>query len=247
MGALADFIANQSVYDNSDQSDGVGRSVKRYFDRLLEVQGDQAYPAAYAAINEVQSITQDLTDYTGGTFALTVTLRNGETFTTAAIVFNAAAGVIETAIDVAATALPVTGWTNGDISVSGGILQAAGAPVVLTFDGTSVAGDNHPLTVFDEALLTGGTEPATRVTVTNEGQTTRAVWAVMDMMNITNGVLPVQGTILPMTIVGERGNMHLQPNADVLIALASQASIDDISDAVEIAILDGLRANGVAV
>lgn len=119
--------------------------------------------------NAVHTIAQDATDHTGGTFTLTITLSSGETFTTAGIAYNANAATIESAIDTAASGV-VPGWSNGHISVSGGILQAAGADVVLTFDGASVSGDpNHVLTVFDGSSLTGGTEPATRVTNTTVG------------------------------------------------------------------------------
>lgn len=162
---------------------------------------EAAIDAAADGVDEVQSIAQDDTDHTGGTFALTINLSNGESFTTAAIVFNAAAGVIETAIDVAATALPVTGWTNGDITVSGGILQAAGAAVVLTFDGASVDDLNHGLTVFDGALLTGGVEPATRVTVTTEGSAPVTGWTASDI-SVSGGILQAAGAAVVLTFDG---------------------------------------------
>lgn len=170
---------------------------------------ESAIDAAADGIDEVQSIAQDATDHTGGTFALTITLRNGETFTTAVIVFNANAATIESAIDTAATGV-VTGWTNGDISVSGGILQAAGAAVVLTFDGTSVDDDNHVLTVFDGALLTGGSEPATRVTVTTEGSLLVVGWTAGDI-TVSGGILQAAGAAVVLTFDGASvvGASHL--------------------------------------
>jgi hypothetical protein len=241
MGALTDFVANAITYDKSDQSAGIGRAVKRYFDELAKVQGDPAYPSGYAVTNEVQSMAT--ATQTAGNMTLSFTLASGETFTTASILFSAVAATIESAIDSAATTASVVGWTNGDITVSGGAVDAN--PVVFTFDGVSVAGQNHADIVLADVDGTGGAWGA--VTVTTNGQENRSAWAVMNMINVVSGTIPIQGTILPLTVDGQQGSMHLNPNADVLRALALQASIDDGSDAVETAILDGLRANGVAV
>lgn len=246
MGALNDFITNQVVYDNSDQATAIERSMKRYFDELTKIQGDPAYPAGFDVTNEIQSMATSTA--TGGTFTITIILRNGETATTAAIAFGAIASVVETAIDTAITT-EITGWTNGDISVSGGAVNVA--PVVFTYDGTSVAGQKIVLMTVDGALLTGGSEGA--VTVTTDGQTTRESWAVLRFINVIGSVTPpIQGGVVGLVVVGERGNMQLQPNADVLNALALQCALDDgVGDteiaAIEFAILDGLRANGVSV
>ena len=246
MGALNDFIANQVVYDNSDQATAVERSMKRYFDELVVLQGDPAYPAGYAVANEVQSMATG--SGSAGTFTVTVALRNGETFTTGNIAWDAIASAIETAVDTAASG-QITGWTAGDISVSGG--PPASAPVVFTYDGTSVAGQKVILMTTDDTLLTGASGA---VTVTADGQTNRSAWAVMGFMNMVAPATapPVQGLATPITVVGERGNMHLQPNADVLQAIALQAAIEDSAtgaeeSAIQTGILDGLRANGVSV
>jgi len=111
----------------------------------------------------VHTIAHDAT-IAGGNYTITVPLQNGETFTTANILYTANAATIEGAIDSAATAASVTGWTNGDISVTGG--DIATADVVLTFDGTSVAGTNHVLTtVADVDLVTGTVGTVTETTV----------------------------------------------------------------------------------
>jgi hypothetical protein len=165
---------------------------------------ETAIDAAADGQDEVQSIAQDATDHTGGTFALTIVLNTTagqETFTTAGIAFNANAATIEGAIDTAATAASITGWVNGAISVSGGILQAAGAPVVLTFDGTAVDDQPHPLVVFDGALLTGGTEPATRVTVTTPGSVVVASWTAGDI-TVAGGILQAAGADVTLTFDG---------------------------------------------
>jgi hypothetical protein len=173
---------------------------------------ETAIDAAADGQDEVQSIAKDATDHTGGTFALTVNLRTTtgiESFTTAAIAYNANAATIETAIDVAATAAAVTGWVNGAISVSGGILQAAGAPVVLTFDGTAVDDQPHPLVEFDGALLTGGTEPSTRVSVTTPGSTVISGWAA-GHITVTGGILQAAGADVVLTFDGTSvaGDQH---------------------------------------
>jgi hypothetical protein len=165
---------------------------------------EAAIDAAADGQDEVQSIAQDDTDHTGGTFALTINLRTTtgiESFTTAGIAFNANAATIETAIDVAATAASVTGWVNGAISVSGGILQAAGAAVVLTFDGAAVDDQPHGLTVFDGALLTGGAEPTTRVTVTTPGSTVVTGFTASDI-SVSGGILQAAGADVVLTFDG---------------------------------------------
>ncbi len=127
--------------------------------RVNEVTGALASPAestttpgVAATTDEVQEIEQYAVNFTGGTFTLTFNLDGESPFTTAAIAYNANAATVETAIDVAATLAGVTGWTNGDITVSGGPLTAAA--LVLTFDGASVAQTNQGQTTINGALLT---------------------------------------------------------------------------------------------
>lgn len=123
------------------------------------------------SIATVQTLKAWATPPTAGNFTLQITLANAETFTTAVITYNAAASVIETAIDVAATAASITGWTNGDIVATGGAIDAA--DVVLTFSGVSVAGQSHnerPVVVGDVTFLSDGVlaVPASTVTITGE-------------------------------------------------------------------------------
>lgn len=132
---------------------GEGKVISRYFDNL-EAAVPQEAQAAYEAKNSVHAIVADAA-ITSGNWTITVTLRSGETFTTANIAAAANAATIEGAIDSAATAASVTGWTNGDISVSGGGVDTAN--VVLTFDGTSVAGTRQPLTTVADVTLADGT------------------------------------------------------------------------------------------
>lgn len=91
--------------------------------------------------DEIQSIAVFGNTVTGGTYTLTLNLNGAGPITTAPIAYDANAGTIETAIDVAVTAATYPSWTNGDIAVTGGPLTTD--PVVLTYSGTSVEETNH--------------------------------------------------------------------------------------------------------
>ena len=132
---------------------GDGKVINRYFDNL-EAAVPQAEIVAYSAANSVQSLSIDAA-IDGGNYTITVTLRNGETFTTGSILYSANAATVEGALDSAATSASITGWTNGDISVSGGDISTA--PVVLTFDGASVSGTNHPVAVANDVDIENAT------------------------------------------------------------------------------------------
>jgi hypothetical protein len=117
----------------------------------------------------VATVLQWTANPTAGNFTLTIEVNHNDgttdTFTTAAIAFDAAAATIETAIDVAATAASVTGWTNGDIAVAGGPLDAA--DVTLTSTGSN---NVRPVVATDATFDTDGTaaSPASTVAVSGE-------------------------------------------------------------------------------
>jgi hypothetical protein len=92
---------------------------------------------------------------TGGTFTLTL---DGET--TSALVFNAAAGVVQTALRALDTPF------SAGVVCSGGALP--GTAVVCTF-AADLADNNVPLMTGSAASLTGGTSPAVVVTTTTPG------------------------------------------------------------------------------
>lgn len=133
------------------------------------------FPAEAAPVAEVQQIATWLDSYTKRPAAaipsvrLTFTLASGETFTTDYVGYNTSTSTVESAIDTAATAAGVTGWTNGDISVSG-LTWNLGA-MVFTYDGDSVTGVGQPEFTIDTLGLfvdyAGGTNPVVRAQAGN--------------------------------------------------------------------------------
>jgi hypothetical protein len=189
MGLISEMLANAG-FGGTAPVDALRRRGVREFKAII-ARGDMVLSSAMTAIDEVQSMAVYAPQATGGTFTLTITFANGETTTTAVIVFGASAATIETAIDVAATAEPITGWTNGDITVAGGALDTA--PVTFTFDGTLVTETNMPLVVADGALLTPTADSDGAITVTTEGQADRPGWDILTEHSIIAGTIPAEG------------------------------------------------------
>jgi hypothetical protein len=104
--------------------------------------------------NEVQQIAITGTP-TGGTFTLTY---SGQT--TAPIAYNAAASVVETALEA------LSNITPGDVTCTGGALP--GSPVTVTFGGLLADEDVAQMTA-SSAGLTGGTTPTVTVTTVTPG------------------------------------------------------------------------------
>lgn len=141
----------QDMLDNA-QSIRSGEPVDRYLRSLLTRQVDPEVPGVAMPSDARHTLTP--ATMTGGNFTLTFTLRNGETFTTGNIAFNASAATVETAINEQASGV-VTGWTNGDISVTGGPVNGA-FDTAFNFTGNSVSEANHPITVLNDVDGTGG-------------------------------------------------------------------------------------------
>ena len=118
----------------------------------VTTEGSSTAPLA----DEVQVIAQYVRAPSGGTYTLYFEDEDGNSFTTAAIAYNAAAATIEGAIDTAAAAYP--SWTPGDISVAeSGAAGLSDGTVTVTFDGTSVDDKNWDTIIVDGAALTGAT------------------------------------------------------------------------------------------
>lgn len=107
---------------------------------------------------------------TTGTFTIGLKIVSADgtetEFTTGSIAYDANAATIQTAVDSAATA--VSGYSAGDIAVTGGDLGSAN--VILTFSGSSVSGSHNER----PTITTGGgfdgtvATPASTVAVTGE-------------------------------------------------------------------------------
>lgn len=232
MGIYTDFLTNAASWDSGTNGSGVSemtRTDAAITDEIKAYKVLQSDPAAgidFNARDEVQSISTFDGTASSGNFTLTVDLANETAFTTGNIVWNASAATIETAIDVAATAAAVTGWTNGDISVALTTnLNDANASV--TFDGDSVDESRHSLIVMNDVDLDAN---VSTVSVTVYGQTDRLAWAVIDAMGLVTGGPPPTGETTGLTTTTDPTPNVAYPSYQTLQALAIQAAIEDGDD-----------------
>ncbi len=187
---------------------------------------DPVVRTAFAAANEVQTILEQTDAAAADTYTLTVSIpKIGITFTTAAIAYNAVDTVIETAIDVAATAITWVAWTNADISVS--MAGAAGVDdgtVTLTFDGTSVAETPVDATVL---TATGFTKTGVIARATG-GQVDRDATQALIDLGIVAGTLQKSGDTPTWTKPTTK--LLKEPRISLIQDLAFQAVYEDGSD-----------------
>ena len=215
MGVFQNVLDNAKTFKSTDQ-------IAAFLQSKINSQVDPESNAAAAATNAVHSLA--VSDQTSGNFTLTFTLRNGETFTTGNIAFNAAAATIETAIDSAATSASITGWTNGDISVSGGAVNAN--PVVFTFDGDSVSGTIHPITVLTDVDGAGGDWGA--VSITTDGQSARYALDVLIALGaLDDGTIATQTAAASNSGFAAGGNFNKVPGWVVRDLAREMAAEDD--------------------
>ena len=220
MGLISDFLSASVGIDHDPPITPLDRRAYRELQAIVS-EGDIALPAALQAADEAQSIAIHVGTVTGGFFTLEFVLASDETFTTAAIAHDAVAAVIETAIDVAATAASVVGWTNADISVAGGPLTTT--PVTLTFDGTSVKEQNHDLVVIDGSALTGG-GTAGVVSTTTEGQSDRLGYAILTQYGIVAGTVPAED-VVPTALVVAASPGERKLSAETIKAIALEIAV----------------------
>jgi len=232
MGVISSFLSAAKTIDATPPIDPLDRRAYREL-QGIQAEYDPALPAALQAADEVQSIAIYEGEVSGGTFTLEFVLASGETFTTAAIAYNADAATIETAIDTAATAAGISDWTNGDITVAGGALTTH--PVTLTFDGASVTEANHGLVVIDGSALEGGGSAGV-VSVTTEGQADRLGYGVLVQLGVVFGTVPAEG-VVPSTLVrgASIGERRLSP--DTVRAIALEIAIAEENDAIYTALV----------
>ncbi len=180
------------------------------------VPGAESTPTpGIVAVDEIQEVAVFAESTSAGNYTLAFNV-GAQAFTTANLVYDDAAATIETAIDVSATNNGVPAWANGDITVSGGPLDAA--PLVLTFDGTSTAGTDATEVVIANIDLVGGVPGA-------ESTTTPGVVAVDEVQEIAAFGGAVDG-----------GNYTLTLNLNATLVTTANIAWDDANAAIETAI-----------
>ncbi len=232
MGLISDFLSASVSIDITPPITPLDRRAYRELKAIVS-EGDSVLPSALQAADEVQSIAAYVATVSGGDFTLEFTLWNGETFTTAAIAWNADAATIEAAIDTAATAASITDWTNADISVAlTGDLTTN--PATITFDGASVTEANHVLVVMNDGGLTGGGSGGA-ITTTTEGQTDRLGYGVLIMLGILSGTVPAEG-VTPSALVVSAPVGARRISAETIHAIALDIAVAENNVAIESAI-----------
>lgn len=187
MSIFSDLFASAKTFDATDPKTGISRSIVRELRGLRDLLGDPTYDAAGlsdAAGDEVQvAAAFDTNPAAGSTSKLTFSLENGESFTTAAIAFDATAADIQTAVDTAADGT-VTGYTAGDIAVtSAGDDGIDTEAVTFTFSGDSVLSSNHGTIVVAVDKLV-----ATPVAITVAGDTgVDQIQVIEAFINVASG------------------------------------------------------------
>lgn len=232
MGLISDFLSAAVSIDTDPPITPSDRRAYRELQAIVS-EGDCVLPTALQAADEVQSIAVYVGTVSGGDFTLEFTLWNGETFTTGAIAWNANAATIESAIDTAATAASITGWTNADISIAlTGDLDTN--PATVTFDGDSVKEANQVMIVMDDGGLTGGGSGGA-ITVTTEGQADRLGYGVLTMLGIVSGTIPAAG-VTPSALVVAASVDQRRLSAETIQAIALEIAIVENNAAIEVAI-----------
>lgn len=174
MGVYSDFISHCTVMDKTEPQVAIDRTA---YNELLRLQNelDTAAPSSFSTANEVQVVAKFTGTYSGGNYTLTINPPVEAAVTTANIAYDANAATIESALDTACNG-NITGWTDGDISVSGGPLTTN--DVTLTFDGGSLSAKNMGQTTIADVDLTDGSANATNTITTNQGSITFTADAV---------------------------------------------------------------------
>lgn len=195
MTVISDYLTDTVELDVTPEYTPLDRKVVMELNQLAN-EGAPDTPASMAAADEVITIGQHTGGPSSGQYKITVDLANGESFTTADIAYDAIDSAIETAIDVAATAAAITGWTNGDISVAGAT-PGDGldlGDVTFTFDGASVTEASHSMSIAQGTTPFDAGDVGTVTTVTT-GQTKRVGWAMLVAYGIAAGTIPAEGEL----------------------------------------------------
>jgi len=180
MGVFQNVLNNAKTFTSKSQ-------LASFLQSKINSQLDPASNAAAAVTNAVHTLAEST--QTSGGAVLTFTLRNGETFDVA-LGFEDAAATVESAIDSAATSASITGWTNGDIAVTGTAVDEGG--LVFTFSGDSVSGTNHPITILTDDDGAGGAWGA--FSLTAPGQSARYALDVLIALGAVSAAVVAEQT-----------------------------------------------------
>jgi hypothetical protein len=207
----------------------VGSPLDQWAVRELARKPDPAIETAAAATNEVVSLA-DSTQTSGG-MVLNFSIRQSdgrfESFTTGAIDFEETAAAIETIIDTAATTASITGWTNGDISVSGTAIDVG--PIVFTYDGDAVSARNNVLITLTDTDGAGGAWGA--ISLTTNGQTSRPALSILLAYGVITGSIPVQEADAASRTAFTKGTDTVNRIPAVLVkSLMREAAAEDASN-----------------
>lgn len=228
MGVYADLKAQKKTFESPS-------GLTRFLDSRIALV-DPARPTALDARDEVQEVAF-VDGASDGTYTVTVRLRNGVTFTTAAIAHDANAATVETALDTASPA----SVPNGAISVSGGPLDTA--DLVFTFDGDAVDEEHHPAIVVANSM-TDGMDLVGDLTITatydTTGQTARVAWAALIALGIVEATIPAYGELAPIT----KGSNLLSIPPWVVREIAQECAAEDVENDVYDAIVTAVFAPG---
>lgn len=147
---VVEAVSAQAATELANWDAVTKRLVTLEFGRNEAISGD-------TAVNEVQTLTMGGTP-TGGTIVMSLL---GQSFT---LDYNSSSSAAQTAINAALTAAFGSDYT---VAVSGGAWP--GSALVVTGNGTALAGRNLPGIVTVTNSLTGGTSPAVTVVETTPG------------------------------------------------------------------------------
>ncbi len=225
MGMITD-LKNLDSVNPTLNANATKRVLKRYIQDLEEVSGDPDYIDADVSEQfESHQVQQHVPTVSGGTYDLIFDLASGETFSAINIAYDAVVAVIQTAVDDAAVAANITGWTTDAIFVFSLDAGLNDGSVLFIFGGASVMHRRQPLVQIDGTNLTGGGS-AGAVIILKAGQPNRPAAAVAKLIGLLAIVEPI--SVLPQftDYVGEPGNLHLNPNELVLKMLAIEFGIE---------------------
>lgn len=200
---------------------------------FVKFAGDnQKYAVTAASLNasgtdEVQSLSAS--GASSGTFTLTFNTPDSQSFTTAAIAYDAAPAAIQTAVDTAFSGQSIDGvnYQPGDITV-GGAGTAEAAATTFTYDGASVGPRNWALATVDGTGLTGGgSEAITQTTQGEKAGSTNSITISPGLLIALSGTEAMTFSGVEVEVTVGEGNLTYDENREVEFIL-DRGQIDQV-------------------